>query len=619
MMITSLQLKSFRSFSDTEILLNAPRVFLAGLNGSGKSTIREAIKWALTGRCQGLDGKGAGGDKLIPSYSPGSQTVDVALRVNDVVGIERSWAPNGSSLEVEGFAGSATEQQRAIYADLLHCDEAYVDAALDTTVFRNLHHADAKALMLALLDVKVPVGDTEYTLDGLEAAYQKAFKDRKSAKDKVKGAFVPPVATSTLPSLQNKTLADKDAHLAGIAKLLVDLRLAVGDLQQKIGGSVAQRKDLVAKQERLKATGWLTSPIPVKPEGLYEDVVAKIVDVEERLGMMEEAQTEEPAPVQRPADNVDIDTQRKKAAALRTFDPKGGCVLDSRTPCPVAKVKFFSRARDIEDAIEKLAPPAPAEPVAPKPKNPLVAELADLQAKKAAFVAYAQAAEQDQRLVRELEAEIAAVPDTSALETDLGVLTERVNNGQAIEKAAIAFYAGLQAHADAIAHRTTLEADVTRLEALVDVLGPNGARVQALAKALGPFEAVINSYLQPFGWTVGFQVDPWAVLINGRLVDTYSRSEQHRIGVALQLAIAEKSGLKFAIVDELDMLDVQNRELMARALYGSTLDQVILLSTREVNQPLPDASKIAGMICVRLGKGVTGRSVVLEHSQGVAA
>jgi hypothetical protein len=85
------------------------------------------------------------------------------------------------------------------------------------------------------------------------------------------------------------------------------------------------------------------------------------------------------------------------------------------------------------------------------------------------------------------------------------------------------------------------------------------------------------------------------------------------------MAIAQMSGLGFAVVDELDMMTAGNRELMGRVLYNSKLDQVIVLSSREPETPLPDAIRIPGMIAIRLGSA-DGRSVVLEQvGEGVAA
>jgi hypothetical protein len=615
MKITQLSLGSFRSFVDTGLALNAPRVFIAGRNGAGKSTIREAIKWALTGRCEGLDGKGSGADKLVPTFNQQAHLVDVKVTLQDVIGVHRVWEPRGGSLEVDGFMGTSGEQQKALCDEILKADPSYIDAVLDSTVFLNLHHADAKELVLKLLDVHVTVDEKEYTLAQLDQAYDKAFKDRKSAKDKVKGAFVPAVPTTPEPTLAKKTLADKDAHLNGVKSLLASLRAEVGKYQQKIGGIIAQRADLTARLARVQATSSVNlATVPL--DGLDD----KILDLEERLSMMEES-VAEPAPARTiVGGSIDLDAQRRAAKTMREFDPKNGCVLDGKVKCPVSKVTFFGRARDIEDALDKLAPAAPVnEPVKAAP-SPMVAEVAELKRQRQLHADHARTIRHRDLLEQELTAELAALPDVGDDERELSKLQDRVTKGEAILQTASAFYAQLDAYKAAQEHRTALEAEVTRLEGLVDVLGPNGARVQALAAALEPFQRTVNETLSGFGWTVAFQVDPWQVVVNGRPVDTYSRSEQHRIGIALQVAIAEMSGLGFAIIDELDMLDLENRELMGRVVYQSGLDQAIILSTREDAAALPDATKIPGMICVRLVKDQSGRSTVHEQiGEGVAA
>ena len=51
MRLTHLELKRFRSYVGVDFVLNAPRVLYAGLNGVGKSSIRDGIRWAMTGHC----------------------------------------------------------------------------------------------------------------------------------------------------------------------------------------------------------------------------------------------------------------------------------------------------------------------------------------------------------------------------------------------------------------------------------------------------------------------------------------------------------------------------------------------------------------------------------------
>ncbi len=49
MRLSFLDLKGFRSFKGEQMELGAPRVLFAGLNGTGKTTVRDAIQWTLLG------------------------------------------------------------------------------------------------------------------------------------------------------------------------------------------------------------------------------------------------------------------------------------------------------------------------------------------------------------------------------------------------------------------------------------------------------------------------------------------------------------------------------------------------------------------------------------------
>ena len=114
---------------------------------------------------------------------------------------------------------------------------------------------------------------------------------------------------------------------------------------------------------------------------------------------------------------------------------------------------------------------------------------------------------------------------------------------------------------------------------------------------------------EAFGWTVRFEVDPWQVVVNDRAVETYSESEQYLIGLAIQLAIAQVSGLSFAVVDRLDVLDAAHRAIATKILMDCNLEQVFILSTREPEFKLPSAK--AGLIAHRF-QSVDGWTQIAE-------
>ena len=55
----------------------------------------------------------------------------------------------------------------------LKTTEAFLHAVFDSGLFLNLGHADARAMLLALLDVQVQVDNKRYTLDELDEAYER--------------------------------------------------------------------------------------------------------------------------------------------------------------------------------------------------------------------------------------------------------------------------------------------------------------------------------------------------------------------------------------------------------------------------------------------------------------
>jgi hypothetical protein len=112
---------------------------------------------------------------------------------------------------------------------------------------------------------------------------------------------------------------------------------------------------------------------------------------------------------------------------------------------------------------------------------------------------------------------------------------------------------------------------------------------------------------------VTFEVDPWRVLINNRPFQTYSKSERWRIAVAIQLAIAATSGLGFAMLDEVDILDADTRWKLLQMVLGPSLTdltQIFVLGTREDDRVLPPARN--GLLSMRL-KSVGGWSGVVER------
>ena len=586
MQLTQLILTHFRSFRGTTLSFTAPRILIAGRNGTGKTTVADAIRWVLTGVCRGTDGRGAGADVLIPQ---GQNEADITLHLDAIGTVRRRvTAKGGGSFAVEGFSGPSSSQEAALHHTLNVTREMLI-AVLDSDRFLRLPHAEAKALLLKALNIRIPVGDTAYDLEELDQRYKQAFEDRKIAKRALSQIPAPQKPTSQLPSLE------------AIRAQLQTLRADLGQIRQSLGGTLAMKQNLGQDSERLERI--IVAPLPA-------DISGELENVRGQVGRM----TIEPqAPSPKPGDPARLRFCRDTIDALGAHDPAKGCVLDGEVPCRTPSELFRGRIGALGAEASQLASLLTPAVAQPSPRESLLKQLRAMEQQHAARQAVLDTRQKAESRLAQINQDLGRLPDTKAQETQIQTLTGRIVTGEQMERLAIAHEQALDLYEKAVKDRKGYQADVERLETLVEQLGPNGARVPALAAAVNRFQAAVAPYLTPFGWTLTVQVEPWGIWLNERPVETFSRSEQYRIGVAIQLALTELAGIGFAIVDETDLLDVENRALFSGLLIHAPTTQVIVIGTRELGQPLPRGD---GILAYRLGT-VKDRTAVLEMAGAI--
>lgn len=596
MKITALDLTAFRSFQNLSISTDAPRVIIGGGNGTGKSSLRDAIRWTLTGKCSVTDGRGVGSELLQPV---GADHVAAAVNIEHLGWVSRTRLTDGGqqTFSVEGLKGDASAQQQALFYKLQTQPE-YLDAVLETEHFLRLDHADAKRLLLSLLDVKVTVGSVEYTLDELEAAYKGAYEDRKLAKAVLKTCHVPEKPVGDFPPVDQ------------IEDLLGKLR---GELTQAAGtaGEIAGKRKAI--ETRIAAVKGLIKPVP-DDEGT--DAVARLTEqvraLEAETDIAEAMPTVAPAKAPKKGDPQRVIWLRQTIEQIQDHQPTKGCVLARQVPCLTHRNKFLSEQKALQAELDTLQEPEPAVE-APR-QNPRLEELKAarealkvaeaIESRVQAIVAH-NATQTAQ--IASLEAELADLPEGTVGDSGVvATLQARIGKGELMLKHAREYWTRKVDYDKAVKTNETQAQEVDRLEALVEELGPKGARVQALADAVERFQAAVNAVTGLWGWTVTFSVDPWAVIVNGRKLQTYSESEQFRIGIAIQLAVAVVSGVGFAIIDRIDMLDAANRAKVGQMLTDAPVEQIFMLATREPNVELPpnDGERIAYRFLLEDGRTV---------------
>jgi DNA repair exonuclease SbcCD ATPase subunit len=576
--LKTLTLKNFRCYEHAEFIFDQPITFIIGAEGTGKSSVGDAIEWVLSGRCRGTDNRGAGSKSLIRDGEKGTVVI---------LGLDGDGdMPASRTLTLAG--GGSADAVPLMNADI-------VKVLCDGKAFLDLGHQDAKDLLLRVLNVRVTVKGIPHTLAALDAAYQEAFDDRKAAKRVLDTIQVPPLPENEMPDVEA--------------------------LEQKLTGLREEEKRLVAEQ----------AVTAVKASGRREDLDRRLRQARDNVGKIEQGirDREYPADLEAQIDRLDAELEKTArpdddaaapealatiagelkplAEALRNLkdhDPNRGCLLNVEIPCKTPGSLFKAHVGALKMKIQALlAKQASAEARSKRDRQAEEVRKAAQARRQNLQVLLNQRASDNRTLadarkvVEDLARELEALPIEPATVTAqgdqaLGQVKARIANGEVVIREARAIARQIEVHHEHSARRADAARKVAELEAIVDELGPKGVRVKALGAAITGFTERINQALTRFGYSLGFQFDPWMVSVNGRPAAVLSSSERLRVGVALQLALAGVTELGFVIIDGAELLLRRNRAILTDLLCIEGSAQAIVLATREDDYEPPAAQGI---------------------------
>lgn len=595
-MVTRIELKNFRNFSSL-VLTPGRRLMLAGRNGKGKSTVVDALAWAITGQCRGVNAKGEGQQELIKL---GEQEAEVVLDI-DQVGQVRRRVARGSS--------ASSNIPTEMILNQLGVSAAAVLVALYGRRFFAMDYKDAQRLLMGLLNVEVkaadlpgivlPKGRTGANLDELEAFYQAAFADRAAAKKALAAIAVPMFTRSKkqdameLPAVQAAAAAADRAYTAKVGELatleanlktwagLIE-RGAADDMVATLKGNLTAHRDMLAEHEaaQLRAEAELAAP-----GGSGVDVHIMQASIANMMGLAE-----------------------RVAGQAGT----SGCVLARNIPCLTNPEAFKGHVDQLRSEAAAMQVAVDAALAGEKDRQAVQARLADAVRN----VTY------HQNQVTTLEAKLAsheeAVAGLATVQKDhaaamkklakLKLDTQKALTDRDTKAAAAVelreYKAACLAADAALLRQSKAKDELQRLEKLVELLGPKGIRNQVLTDAVGAFEAMVNGGLEGFGFTLSIQVEPWAIFVatpgtNGMAVRYELLSEGQKLwtGAAFQLALAKQSGLQFCAVDSVEAVVDEDRALLADLIMDAPVDQVLVGIAKAEDEEAPE---IDGLEVVRL-------------------
>lgn len=696
MRIASIEIDNFRSYERAEYRFTEPVAFILGRNGTGKSTVIEALQWCLTGKTRGVDGTGAGFKDLMRS---GAAAMGVRAEVELEAGgpsltVTRRATTKGAQLQVSAWTGASGQQQQALY-EVLEANEDVLLAVLDTTQILDAHHAAAKSTLMGVLNVRVEHPDKPgefIPIEELDRLHDEAFTDRTAARKRLAAILVPPAPEEVPPPIEEleaeleavreeerqliaqtsdararheqlgKQLQDLETRLRQVsAKLsagdveasgdLATLRTREASLIEEYSRITTQRNELHARLKRIAAdVGRLRAQ--VSGRDLAGDI-AKVTAQLQDLG--DPAQDLLTLEAELAGGKLAADTLEDRLFALTdasgaagTLAP-GACVLGADIPCHTPRAEF-DRARVVMqaqlDEIKKRREKDKHRIAALRTKVATVDEArGKLDALREMQLREGSAQDQITRLLEEqraVDAELAALPEVNqqplddvraeislleramtqrqlqaehadlarrrdqvnaeigklppinpATALELTKLQLRIRRGHEVIRDARRLHAENEKYQRALKDREDAQKLVDSLEDRVTTLGPKGIRVQALEHAIEAFHALINEHLVLYGYELRFWIDPWRILVNQRPASLLSTSERLRVGAALQLAIAEVTKLRFAAIDQADLLDAKNRDLFTDIAFNFE-GQVLIASTKDDDE-IPPEVQVRGL------------------------
>jgi exonuclease SbcC len=639
--INRLSLQNFRNHEHTEISLDSINIFV-GKNAAGKSSIKHAIEYLLTGRVTGLtDEAGRGAAEVLPRHGSGEAVVQA---------------------EIEGL-GTVTRSTRGglkveipddIYVDELHgpdknhqaflelrlgASRDVISAAINTGRFLSLPPAEQKALLFRLLGftftkdrflAHIPTecrdvfdrlcppglaGGAE-VFDRLE----KVFRDeRRAAKKTLKEletlaagspgeSSLPPGAWENREQIrqqlddlkaQRDDLLQTRARASEAGKRRRELEREIAVLEEKLAGLQEREKELRPQGDE-------------RAEANYADSLTTRMDALAR--QLESLRNERIIA----AGQLETHRQNKEGwqKLIERIKTDERCPLGPGIICTADRTAMIKKAERDLAAVDEHIQKAEAEVKRLEEEaarveaelNETRAKLEEHQQRIRDWQLIADRVQQVQDNLERFRQALASLADydpddLARLEQDLEALEKRIATGEDLVQRLAVEESRRKEQKKLAARVEQARAEVEALEILVELFGPKGLRQRLLADVLDRLQARADERMQLLTggeYRVQFSAegkDGFAVTVfrNGipRSANQLSTSERLRLGVVMQDILNGLTGLGLLVVDDAETLDPQNKMalinmlLRIRGEYGTIIVLSALGETAPRNPGIP--------------------------------
>lgn len=615
MKIDSVDMANFLAHEHLHVRSTHPIVVVAGGNAAGKSSLLDAVRWALLGRARGQAVKDVA--RLVRRGADATRC-HVEVRVQGA---------GGKVLHVRRTPGGCTPALAHVLAGLgttadvlgavLHAD-TFVD---ERPYGRRLLAGQAVGARLTpeglaaagVTDMDVARAACER---GTEAALRLATERRRAAQREAEAAKVQAPVDYPLPgghTLATVDIAAVRRALDSIAAERDALRSAMARAEQ---AAVAQGRAQAAHAEAVAAAGGRDAAALLAQAAA---VLAAAPKPEPHMGAAEAAA----AAALREAQARVV---RCEATVKEATDSLWGQVRAIARSLATVAPRAASDLEALAGRAGSTAPEAAAQALEGARAALRKAEEADAAARAAANahtanVAAWQRAEHEARLLRAQaaglesgQAALAAITAAPTVPVDapasLAALDARAAVGRKVLEEVAAYRAAQAAHEAGAARAAAAMERAAGYAAMEAALRPDGAVGASLVDPRARLDALAGEVARAMGVPGVVLDEEWEVRVNGAPLALCSASEAWRVRAAFAIALASISGVRLVVLDEAAICVGQARAALVQALVaaGAHYDQVWLATSRGEREPqvvLPPALRdVVQVLALPLAKEV---------------
>ena len=573
MKIQTIDIKNFLALEQVTLNIQAPINIIAGANEAGKSSIRDAIQWCLTGQARGLKTH----QDQAYLIRQGAKAAEVTITLADGQAITRKKTPKTPA----GVTGPVPDDQ--VMASIL----------CDPLTFLSLPDDKRREILFRLIPGLNPTG---------EEIFQKL---KVMILDFDPGSAVPhEMATLAASKGFNATEAEAITRRRIAKRVRDEAKVEEPENRATIGGTEYILPDI--KEEEVKdgiATLRATRDKLLKKRGKVEAQTDKLPEMELELAAMEENLPTPPPPeeVETLVKYLNINRPILENLIAANEAPESG-TADQLWPeaCPAFPASGLACPRFGAVAIPGAPPPDTAKVEKLKADlneqqeevDRLGAELKVAQDREKAFNEFQESYQKLSDKIAKLKEQQEQATATAQLDQKIAVLDARMKTGYELLGAVRDFWRKKEAAEAAIAKVAQAEKEITLYDALAKALAPDGIPSQLIAEALEPFNKKLylaSSYLfpeyedSPLVLTQDLEVyrsSPYACL---------SKSARYRAGICFQYVLATLAGARLLMIDEADILDPVNRAQLIDFLLAvrQDFDTILVFATSDHADPSP--------------------------------